>query len=258
MKKIIYFFLAILLVASVAKAQTTAMDFTKNDCGGISHHLYSELDAGNVIIMEFIMDCSSCIASGHAIESMMADLEMQYPGKVHLYQIAYTNSYTCATMDGFRNNNNFSSTVFDHGAAEVAYYGGFGMPTVAVAAGTAHDVIFSSVGFSVSDTGMVGQSIRAFFSTLDVKNTPSEISAFSVYPNPAESVVTIELGINQSSNLSLSIMDLKGQLVKEVTNENITGAAKFEVNVSDIPSGIYMAKATINNKSSYVKFQVTR
>ena len=42
-------------------AQTTATDFTANDCGGTSHTLFTELNAGNVIVITWVMPCSSCI-----------------------------------------------------------------------------------------------------------------------------------------------------------------------------------------------------
>ncbi len=133
MKKSFYLMIALMFASVISKAQTTAMDFTKVDCEGRSHHLFSELDSGQVVIMEFVMTCNSCIAAGHAIEAMVMDLQAEFPGRVKWYQIAYTNSYTCATMTGFKNTNGFNSAIFDQGAALVAYYGGFGMPTVAVA-----------------------------------------------------------------------------------------------------------------------------
>src|SRR5262249_10014586 len=58
----------LLLQTTFTKAQTTAMDFYMDDCNGSMHHLYSELDPDNVIIMEFFMTCSSCVTAGHQIE----------------------------------------------------------------------------------------------------------------------------------------------------------------------------------------------
>jgi hypothetical protein len=109
--------------------------------------LFSELDANKVVVMEFIMTCNSCIIAGHELEEMIASLEAEYPGQTLFYQFAFTNSYTCSTMQSFKSNNGFSSAVFDSGAAMVAYYGGFGMPTVAVVAGSNHSVLSANVGF---------------------------------------------------------------------------------------------------------------
>src|SRR5262245_46264024 len=141
MKKTILLLLLLLSAAYIVSAQTTAQDFTRADCSGQMHHLFDELDSNNVVIMEFIMTCNSCIVAGHAIEEMIADLQFEHPGRVRFYQFAYTNSYSCATMLNFKSSNGFASAVFDSGAAMVAYYGGFGMPTVAVVAGPTHAVL---------------------------------------------------------------------------------------------------------------------
>ena len=251
--------MAFILIASVSNAQTTAMDFTKNDCDGVSHHLFSELDSGNVVIMEFIMTCSSCIAAGHAIETMMTDLEVQYPGKVRLYQIAYTNSYTCATMQGFKNTNNFSSTVFDQGATMVAYYGGFGMPTVAIAAGTNHDVLLSNVGFGPSDTAQAGTAIRAFFTTLSAPELPASVSSFKSFPNPGNDFVNVQLNLKTNASINLQLVDLSGKLVKEYFTEN-TNSGMFErkIDVSGIAPGYYMLKVAVDGKDVYNKINISR
>jgi len=259
MKKIFYAFLSFLLMVSVTKAQTTAMDFTKNDCNGVSHHLFSELDSGNVVIMEFIMTCSSCIAAGHAIESMMTDLEIQYPGKVRLYQIAYTNSYTCTTMQGFKNTNSFSSTVFTQGASLVAYYGGFGMPTVAIAAGMNHDVLLSNVGFGPGDTAQAGTAIRAFFTTLTAPELPVSVSSFTSFPNPGNDFVTVQMNLIKNASVKVQIVDLSGKIVKEFFTENMnSGVMEKKIDVSSISPGFYMLKATVDGKDILNKINIAR
>ena len=46
MKKTLMIIIAILTTLEFAYAQTTATDFTTNDCNGISHSLFDELDNG--------------------------------------------------------------------------------------------------------------------------------------------------------------------------------------------------------------------
>jgi hypothetical protein len=259
MKKLFYSFIALALITSISKAQTTAMDFTKYDCDGVSHHLFSELDSGNVIIMEFIMTCSSCIVAGHAIETMMSDLELQYPGKVRLYQIAYTNSYTCATMQGFKSTNGFSSTVFDQGASLVAYYGGFGMPTVAIAAGSNHDVIYTNVGFGPGDTTQAGIAIRTFLTTLSSNELPTAVATFTAFPNPGNDFITIQMNLNVKASVKLQIVDLSGKLVEEYFSEDF-GAGRMErrINISSIATGYYLIKGTVNGKDVFNKIKISR
>lgn len=51
MKKLLLAFSQLLLSGFMAFGQTTATDFTVNDCGGTSHNLFTELDAGKVIVL---------------------------------------------------------------------------------------------------------------------------------------------------------------------------------------------------------------
>ena len=57
-----------LLAATGSRAQTTALDFTANDCAGTSHTLFSDLDAGYCVVIDLVMmGCPSCIPATHAI-----------------------------------------------------------------------------------------------------------------------------------------------------------------------------------------------
>ena len=79
-------FVGLLLSIVVSKAQTTALDFNRIDCNGNSHHLYSELDSNNVVILEFIMlACNTCNDAGQDLTEMHSKLDIQFPGKVRFY-----------------------------------------------------------------------------------------------------------------------------------------------------------------------------
>ena len=247
-----------MFVNSISKAQTTAMDFTKMDCAGQNHQLFSELDSGNLVIMEFIMTCNSCIAAGHALETMVANLQAEYPNRVRWYQMAYTNSYTCASMTAWKNTNGFTSAVFDQGAALVAYYGGFGMPTVAVAAGSGHDVLFSNVGFSISDTTAIGIAARNFFATSSTVELPSSIQSFRAYPSPANTSLSVSLNLNESGELMIQLVDLSGKEIMKAAAEPVSkGVVERNLDVSNVASGIYLVKATINGKSVIERIKIS-
>jgi hypothetical protein len=89
MKKITFTLTAIFLtLISLTKAQTTAMDFTQTDCDGTYHQLFSELDAGNVIILEYMMlNCAPCVTGTQAMEAVIKPYELSHPGRVHLIQL---------------------------------------------------------------------------------------------------------------------------------------------------------------------------
>jgi len=56
MKAILYACLiSIFLFGYPANSQQFAMDFSRFDCDSVEHHLFSELDEGKVIILDFVM-----------------------------------------------------------------------------------------------------------------------------------------------------------------------------------------------------------
>ncbi|MDR2979239.1 MAG: C10 family peptidase [Bacteroidales bacterium] len=82
--------------------------------------------------------------------------------------------------------------------------------------------------------------------TLDGTSIASiEKGKIELYPNPASNYVTIVLGDNQSG-AQLAVMDITG---KTIFSDLIpAGELQYQLNTSDIPSGMYIVKMT-NSKS---------
>ena len=170
-KQIITLAVAVISVFTVqtAVAQTTGMDFNRKDCDGINQHLFADLNAGNAVILEFFMvSCNSCTTAASKINSMKANILTQYPGKVKSYSIGFSDnptSYSKSVVKTWANTNSVGSIPMDSGAAQVAYYGGFGMPTIVILGGTNHALLGAPyIGFSTTDTTMMATSIRNYLS----------------------------------------------------------------------------------------------
>jgi len=83
--------------------------------------------------------------------------------------------------------------------------------------------------------------------TLDIENTTAP--RMSVYPNPATDVVQIN-GFNGADRGMLTLMDLSGRTLMQTCFEN--GFAT--INVSQLPSGIYMLQLNGDNVFETVRF----
>ena len=261
MKKIIYLLFTLIIASPVIKAQTTAMDFTMDDClNGDTYHFFDVLDSDNVVIMEFFMTCSSCVTAAHEIEAMQNQLNNEFPGKVKFYQIAFTNSYTCATILSWYTTNGFNAIPFDSGGTLVAYYGGFGMPTVAVAAGPNHQVLFTDVGWSTGDTTLIAAAVRNYYNTASVNEiSTSQNNSLEVFPNPAEQFITVKIPVDKSSHLQLQLTDVSGKIVKDIFNDEISaGIFEMKVDISSLAIGTYMIKAAMNNRTTFSKVNIAK
>jgi len=77
------------------------------------------------------------------------------------------------------------------------------------------------------------------------KNAPS----FNVYPNPAKDIVYIS-GTEGMANVTM--FDLQGRVVKQVSTQSST------IQVSDLPSGMYVIRIENNDITKNTRISVTR
>lgn len=259
MKNLIYITITLLFTTSISNAQTTAMDFNRLDCNGNMQHLFADLDAGNAVIIEFFMlNCGACPVAGQKLEALKADLLAQFPGKVKSYAIGYVNSYTCSSVANWVTNNSFTAIPMDSGAAQVAYYGGMGMPTVVVlGGGTSHLVLGSPyLGLSTSDTTTIGNDIRTFLGASAINETV--FTSFNLFPNPANDMLTLSFDMKESGNLNIEIFDMLGKKVSTLMNNNVS-AQKFKrsFNTASLAAGNYVLQLSINGNSVNHKLNIT-
>lgn len=264
MKTYNLFFILLLsfIINAQLKAQTptTAYDFNMNDCNGKMHHLFGELDSGNVVIMEFFMlSCSPCIVAGHSLDAMVTPLKKKYGEKVRFYQIGFTKSYTCTQIQNWVNTNGFANSVpFDSGDVQVAYYGGMGMPTIAVVGGEKHDVLFTSMDFKPNtDTATISAAIHTFFNPSGIHSNASLTSSVSIYPNPTSGSLILSMNVEKSGTLSLFLSDVEGRKVIDLPLETIkAGAWNKTLALPPLKDGIYFLNGFIDGNSFTKKITI--
>jgi hypothetical protein len=211
-------------------AQTTALDFTANDCDGVPHNLFSELDAGNAVVLELVMmGCQPCVDAAHSITDNVLP-NVSDPTRVKYYSIGFTNSITCAQINNWKNTNGFTHQVFAGMSAQTTYYGGMGMPTIIVlGGGSTHGVYYSELGHSDSDDPTI---ISAINSALSDANSVEELSSVnvSISPNPTSDALTISGGTWTSAR----VLDLQG---REVLSIKLNGTS---LDVAMLQPGAYI------------------
>ncbi len=245
MKKIIVF-ATILISAQLTFAQT-AMDFQGPDCNGNQVHLFSDLDAGKAVMIIFYMpNCGACPPVAQKLQTMANKINASHPGKVKAYAFPYDNPTTCSYSSGWVSSNNLPLfTPMDSGAYQVAYYGGFGMPTAVLLGGTDHRVMIENANFVASDTTIFRDSILNFLgvSQSGIKELSSSIQGLNVYPNPATNVVNVDFTAAKNSNLLLELINIEGkQMIAPIEEKSVSGKITKQMNVSTIPSGVYTVR----------------
>jgi hypothetical protein len=90
--------------------------------------------------------------------------------------------------------------------------------------------------------------ITGSIEVLGVEHIGSEKLAFKVFPNPAQNSITVRS--LQYDNLTITIYDIYGRLILKTSLDN----NQNNVDVNEIPSGIYLMNISSPEASSTVKF----
>lgn len=237
MKKI-YLLASILCFGLYAQAQTTAKDWTKSDCGNNqSINLFNVLDGGTIVIQEYVMmNCSPCVTAGNGLKTILQQYESSHPGRVKIFQTSYDNSTSCQDMKDWANTANFTnSTLFTVGASEVSYYGGMGMPTIAVlGGGNQHKVYYKKQGYSPSENANIKAAIDMALSetSTGISDVNSNVKV-SLYPNPSANELILE---SKENIAKIEVIGVDGRVQLTVAGP-VT-----RIDISSLHVGIYFIR----------------
>jgi hypothetical protein len=251
MKKILLFIIGLISVY-VAQGQTVAKDWIRQACNGETHYLYQELDSENIVVLEFVMmDCSPCVVAANGIKEIIAPYLDAHPGKIRLYSIGFSDSYTCENMRDWQTKNGFTHPVFTSGQTEVAYYGGMGMPTIAIVANDSHYVFYKHQGFANDQKDPIKKAIEAALGMPSGINATEPVSGLKLYPNPVKDY--LQLDVPLYNNEKIIITDITGRIVNE------TELTTNSLDVSGLQAGTYiisvMRGQAVLGRSRFIKVQ---
>ena len=249
---------AFVLGSLTLNAQTNATQFSGLDCNGNNVDVFADLNAGKAVVLFFFMpNCGSCPPPATKVQTMANNVMNTYPGMVKGYAFPYNNSATCSTAQAWVTNNNLNFYApIDSGAAQVAYYGGFGMPTVVLLGGLDHRVMFVTQSFVTSDTTTMRDSILNLFAT-GVNTLPAAISSVNTFPNPANSSVTAEINLLKSSTVTMQVVNVLGEVTETVyTGETPAGTLRKEISTAAYAEGNYFLRITSDGEVTNQSFTV--
>ena len=74
----------------------------------------------------------------------------------------------------------------------------------------------------------------------------SAIDGYSVYPNPANQVLNIDIELEnyQGDDVSIEVIDINGKIIQLQHVQLTRGYNHLEVDLSEIPTGVYMLNFT--------------
>jgi len=251
MKKTLMIILAILTTLGFAHAQTTATNFTTNDCNGDPHNLFDSLDVGNVIVIAWVMPCLTCATYGLPAYSAVQTFATSHPGRVHFYMADDFGTTACATINNWATSNNMPlSTTFSSSDISMSDYGTNGMPKVVVLGGSDHHIYYNKNDDKINFPGVQTAINDALSAPLGIEQMGGNNFQLSSYPNPVNNILNVSYTKDQSETITFSIIDLLGKIViqeKELTTS---------IDVSSLNNGNYFLKVTSETSSESIPFVV--
>ncbi len=255
MKRLLLSFI-LCLGCIVIKAQT-ATDFTAPDCAGNSYNLFSDLDAGKIVVITWTMPCGACVGGALTAYNIVQSYEATYPGKVKMLLADDFGNTACSAINSWASSNGITRAIkFSDASIRMSDYGITGMPkTIAIAPD--HTVFFNQNNGVNPDT--LQAAIDGILSTTATKEIPDIISNASVYPNPANQSAVVTLGLIKSEDVAIDVYDLNGkELFSVYHGQCITGKNEIPFNTSQLSTGLYQIRIAGNNKMMSLQLLISR
>ena len=100
--------------------------------------------------------------------------------------------------------------------------------------------------------------------TFELSNTPSSIVnndmdiKFSIYPNPANNILTLDFTLKNNDKSMLSMTNIVGEKIKEFQINTVSGLNNIHLNLEGINNGVYFINFINNSSKSTKKLVISR
>jgi hypothetical protein len=243
------------VIASIAISQT-ATNFTCNDCKDNLHDLFTELDAGKVIVLCWVMPCGSCAGPAITTYNVVESYQANYPNTVYMYLCDDYANTNCTSLTSWANGYNITNpTFFSNTAIKMEDYGSPGMPKIVVIAGPDHAVLYNAVN-SVNASLLQG-AIDSALSSIGISERENNLESIFVSPNPVNGFSVLTCNLNKDALIKIKVMNQEGRLLRNVFSGTLTrGENRVELNLSSFNPGIYFINFDDGDLTKNIKVAV--
>lgn len=236
-------------------SQSTATDFTSTDCEGNTHHLFSELENGKVIVIAWVMPCLPCGVPATSAYGTVLSYQSSHPDRVKFYLVDDYANTSCDDLQIWATSNSMDScTIFSDPQIDMADYGPTGMPKIVVLGGENYEVFYNKNNSNAAQG--VASAIDQALSTTSTNNINNNNIELSFSPNPSSIVLNIDYELNLVSIINMDIFNMLGQKVvsEQINSQSLTG--DYQLNTSTFSEGTYFINISTKGFSKVIKFNV--
>ena len=259
MKKTLMIILAILTTLGFAYAQTTATNFTTNDCNGDPHNLFDSLDAGNVIVIAWVMPCAPCATYAGFASDAVQSFATSHPGRVKYYLVDdYGNGgqNSCSYLTGWAANYNITTdAIFANplSVIDMNDYGTTGMPKVVVLGKNTHTIYYNQNDNKTTQIGVENAITLALTPSVGIDEQAENNLNLTAYPNPTNGIINVEY--SSKIPVQFNVINMLGE---NVFSQNTNNTKKTTIDLSNLNKGLYFLQMVTDSKTTSLKFTLNK
>jgi hypothetical protein len=235
------FLLGMAILLNLAGITQTAPNFTCNDCSGNNHDLFTELDAGKVIVICWVEPCGGCVDPSLITAYIVENYQNSFPEKVYMYLVDDYANTDCSPLISWANMFGIHPTAFfSDETIDMMDYGSTGMPKVVVIGSSNHDIFYNAN--NLVDSAALSQAINdAIVATTTGLNNNKGFEKDYLFPNPSDNKVFLLVDPGVSGNIQVQITNLTGNILLNKTWTSLSnGKNKLEIDTQVLKNGFYL------------------
>lgn len=251
-----FLFLIFTLFLSVGYSQT-ATNFTCKDCSGIEHDLFTELESGKVIVIDWVMPCGPCAGPTLTTYNIVQSYQATHPGKVFMYVADDFADTPCVSLASWLQGIGATNvTVFSNSAINMMDYGSYGMPKVVVIGGSGHQVFYDANNAVNAELLIAAIDSAIAVSSVGINDPVTILSELSIHPNPSHGEFVLNFSLEKDLPLMVEILDVTGKVVFAKEVERMSAGPNSLTLNTKLPSGLYFVTLNADSQSKLVKLTI--
>lgn len=245
------FLLLLFAISLSAGYSQTATNFTCKDCSGIEHDLFTELESGKVIVLDWVMPCGPCAGPTLTTYNVVQSYQATHPGKVFMYVVDDFADTPCVSLASWLQGIGATNvTVFSNTAIDMMDYGSYGMPKVVVIGGSQHQVFYDANNSVNAELLIAAIDSAIAVSSVGVDDLGLNSVQMSVHPNPSPGNFTIDFSLDKDLPVMIEILDVGGKLIETRNFGVMNSGSNTLVITTKLPSGLYFVRLNADHQSS--------
>ena len=218
------------LAVSWGASAQTASNFTIDDVDGVSRDLYTELDAGNIVVLKFFTDwCGICHNTADEVVAIYNGFQSN-GDPVVFWALNRDANETNADAISYRNTENIPFPVIGEASSVAQQFGVLYQPEYRIIRPDRSYV-------SASNYTAMQNAVNDALSSIATSISDAELDAQIVIVEN-----TILWNGDDSAQAEVQVVDMSGRVVIQ---ETLKGKQKLELN---LPSGVYVYRLKTENK----------